>query len=627
MFWKTPRSQTIIGPAPYSPSGITPSHSRYSSGWSSVRIARRLSRGVERRPLRDGPGGEHAVDLEPQVVVLRGRRVLLDREAGMAALRPCPSLRLAARLAGLGEVALALVLRELALWHQTAPSSSAIESASAPRSPSRSAIASGIGAEPEGQLAAQRDHRHPEGVAVGGLGERAELLDGMAQDHRALPGARGRWRPRARTRAGRRSAGSRPYRGAGSGRSRGRTRTGRRHRDRASSPCVSALIKRRRASGSGSVRGRSRFMNESRLPSWPVSSSRACRHTGHWTRRSCGRSRPPRGASGEAAGDHREDDVVDRDAATGRHARSASGARAGKLVQATSRLGPMCWSRTGVPPGRSSRHRAGGQAHQDPRLVGLRRVSRQPGEAVLRRRMGRRARSEFLVPEQPGGQADRADAVGHRVVDAADQRRPGPPVSGRTSSRHSGRVWSSRSESSVPDRAPELLVGERIGALGASATCQSRSTSGASTQAGPPEPQPGLLDPLAEAREGAPSAPRPASRRPRRPRSGCPSESGARIRTLPVCPLIAADSRRRIWASSRLSRSLRRRHAGSSRLADPVTSFSLRVRDGRNYGSNHASSAPIDELGLADRRLAKRSEIAGGIQGPPARRRFDYGPP
>src|SRR3954466_15543893 len=40
-----PRSQTIIGPAPYSPSGITPSKSAYSTGWSSVCIAKRFSAG------------------------------------------------------------------------------------------------------------------------------------------------------------------------------------------------------------------------------------------------------------------------------------------------------------------------------------------------------------------------------------------------------------------------------------------------------------------------------------------------------------------------------------------------------------------------------------------------------
>ena len=33
---QVPASQTIIGPPPYSPSGITPSKSMYSSGWSSV---------------------------------------------------------------------------------------------------------------------------------------------------------------------------------------------------------------------------------------------------------------------------------------------------------------------------------------------------------------------------------------------------------------------------------------------------------------------------------------------------------------------------------------------------------------------------------------------------------------
>ncbi len=40
-----PRSQIAIVPAPYSPFGIFPSNSRYSSGWSSVRTASRFSFG------------------------------------------------------------------------------------------------------------------------------------------------------------------------------------------------------------------------------------------------------------------------------------------------------------------------------------------------------------------------------------------------------------------------------------------------------------------------------------------------------------------------------------------------------------------------------------------------------
>src|SRR5918999_1934491 len=42
---KVPLSQTSIVPAPYSPFGISPSNSRYSSGWSSVRTASRFSSG------------------------------------------------------------------------------------------------------------------------------------------------------------------------------------------------------------------------------------------------------------------------------------------------------------------------------------------------------------------------------------------------------------------------------------------------------------------------------------------------------------------------------------------------------------------------------------------------------
>src|SRR6266545_570947 len=57
-------------------------------------------------------------------------------------------LALAAGLLGLGEVPLALVLGQLAS-HQTAPSSSAIESARAPRRPSRFVMASGSEQSPK----------------------------------------------------------------------------------------------------------------------------------------------------------------------------------------------------------------------------------------------------------------------------------------------------------------------------------------------------------------------------------------------------------------------------------------------------------------------------------------------
>src|SRR5690349_9130677 len=59
---------------------------------------------VERRPLRYRPRLEHAVGLEPEVVVQARRRVLLDHEARLAAPSPAPAASV--RLRGLGEVAL-----------------------------------------------------------------------------------------------------------------------------------------------------------------------------------------------------------------------------------------------------------------------------------------------------------------------------------------------------------------------------------------------------------------------------------------------------------------------------------------------------------------------------------------
>ena len=51
------------------PRGITPSKSKYSIGWSSTWTAVRFARGSKRRAPRHGPTDQHAVDLEPEVVV------------------------------------------------------------------------------------------------------------------------------------------------------------------------------------------------------------------------------------------------------------------------------------------------------------------------------------------------------------------------------------------------------------------------------------------------------------------------------------------------------------------------------------------------------------------------------
>src|SRR3954451_17918138 len=47
-----------------------------------------------------------------------------------------------------------------------------------------------VRAQAEGQLSGERDDRDPEGMPVGRLGERAELLDRVPEDHRALLRAR-----------------------------------------------------------------------------------------------------------------------------------------------------------------------------------------------------------------------------------------------------------------------------------------------------------------------------------------------------------------------------------------------------------------------------------------------------
>ena len=48
---QTPLSQQIDGPAPYWPSGMTPSNSAYSNGWGSTCMASRLSAGSGEGPF------------------------------------------------------------------------------------------------------------------------------------------------------------------------------------------------------------------------------------------------------------------------------------------------------------------------------------------------------------------------------------------------------------------------------------------------------------------------------------------------------------------------------------------------------------------------------------------------
>src|SRR6185295_16652696 len=71
---------------------------------------------IERRPLGNGPALEHAVALEPEVVVQAGRPVLLDDEPSRASL--APFLHLSGRFGRAGETALASILVET---HAEAP--------------------------------------------------------------------------------------------------------------------------------------------------------------------------------------------------------------------------------------------------------------------------------------------------------------------------------------------------------------------------------------------------------------------------------------------------------------------------------------------------------------------------
>ena len=219
----------------------------------------------------------------------------------------------------------------------------------------------------------------------------------------------------------------------------------------------------------------------------------------------------------------------------------------GKLVQATSRAGPMCWSSLVSRPGRSSRQRAAGRPHQDARLAVPAAGSAGRREAVCTAGLGRRRRLVVLVPEQPGGEPDRAHPVRHRVVDPRDHRDALAGQRQDVEAPQRAGVVEALGEQ-LPDGAAELLVGERIGVLGLGHVPVEVDLGGLDPGR-PAEPEAGFLHSLAEPRKGCPSAHAPA-RAAAPTESARPAESGATIRTLPVCPLITGDSRRRIWASS-----------------------------------------------------------------------------
>ena len=77
-----PASQTITAPRRSRPPDDALEVARRPSAWSSTCTARRLTRGSVDGPLRHRPRAQHAVDLEPEVVVQPGGGVLLDDEDG-----------------------------------------------------------------------------------------------------------------------------------------------------------------------------------------------------------------------------------------------------------------------------------------------------------------------------------------------------------------------------------------------------------------------------------------------------------------------------------------------------------------------------------------------------------------
>src|SRR6266850_116078 len=89
-----PLSQIITVPAPYWPSGITPSKSADSSGWSSVLTASHFSAGFMDAPLGTAQDTRMALDLQPDVIVEATGAVLLNDERRLRpACRPGPGAR------------------------------------------------------------------------------------------------------------------------------------------------------------------------------------------------------------------------------------------------------------------------------------------------------------------------------------------------------------------------------------------------------------------------------------------------------------------------------------------------------------------------------------------------------
>ena len=114
--------------------------------------------------------------------------------------------------------------------------------------------------------------------------------------------------------------------------------------------------------------------------------------------------------------------------------------------------------------------------------------------------MGRR-RGGVLVPEEAGGEADRAHPVGHRVVDPRDHRDAAAGQGQDVETPQRAGVIEPLGEQ-LTDGLAKLLVGERIGALGLGHVPVEVDV-GDLDPGGPTEPQPGLRHSLAEAREGA----------------------------------------------------------------------------------------------------------------------------
>ena len=395
--------------------------------------------------------------------------------------------------------------------HQTAPSSSAIESASAPRRPSSFEIASGSEQRPKASSPSSEMTRDPQGVPVGRLGEGAELLDGVTEDHCTLPGP-GHVRDREGELA---RADGQPGHALIEGPEAAERMEEGVERVRV---VVELSLLRLRVDQAQSLLwirlgDRQVHVHERvSVAELALLLLAGVQADGALDSEVLGDPAGLRQPAAKRTGDDRQDDVVHGGALAARCGRSASAARAGscsRRPRARVRCAGRAWchargaaparARPGAGPGSAPPRPGGGRLGAGAACVFAALPARRRGGSGVSTSTSQSSPAASVIALTPS-----AIAWWMRPTIAAR-----PPVSGRTSSRQSGRVWSSRSERSSPTagRSSSSESGSAWAGVGdvpveVDLVCLDPG--------GPPEPEAGLRHPLAEPGEGVHALRRPA---------------------------------------------------------------------------------------------------------------------